>query len=68
MCIVAKKPSFILQVNSFFKGKDLKRNDAALQNAIRSLQSTIQWRRLNEEPLRQWLKSWKAHKSNSIRP
>lgn len=48
----------LTQVQEFFDGKNLGASDSRVDQAIEMIKLNIQWRKLNERPLQQWLKKW----------
>uniref|UniRef100_A0AC35EUK0 Aminopeptidase n=1 Tax=Panagrolaimus sp. PS1159 TaxID=55785 RepID=A0AC35EUK0_9BILA len=46
------------QVQEFFDGKDLGASRSRVDQAIEMIKLNIQWRKLNERPMQQWLKKW----------
>ncbi|CAJ0593765.1 unnamed protein product [Cylicocyclus nassatus] len=45
-------------VKAFLSDKNLEYNKARLDQMYEQIELNIQWRKLNEEPLRRWLESW----------
>jgi hypothetical protein len=48
------------EAREFFKNKHLGANRPRIEQALESVQINVQWRRLNDQPLRQWLQKWNA--------
>ncbi|KAK5964660.1 hypothetical protein GCK32_016663 [Trichostrongylus colubriformis] len=46
------------EVKSFLADKRLEHNQARLNQLFEQIELNIQWRRLNERPLREWLEKW----------
>uniref|UniRef100_A0A7E4V7F3 Aminopeptidase n=1 Tax=Panagrellus redivivus TaxID=6233 RepID=A0A7E4V7F3_PANRE len=50
------------QVRAFFAARELSASQARVDQAIEMVKLNIQWRRINEKPLQQWLKKWGTKK------
>ncbi|KAK6034801.1 hypothetical protein COOONC_27691 [Cooperia oncophora] len=46
------------EVKAFLADKRLEHNKARLNQLFEQIELNIQWRRLNEHPIREWLEKW----------